>query len=39
VALFVIGLFNNSGYVMVSAAASDLAKKFGEDNLMPMFSL
>jgi len=37
--LFVIGLFNNNGYVMVGSASSDLAKSFGKESLMPMFQL
>jgi len=37
--LFVIGLFNNNGYVMVGTGSSDLAKSFGKENLMPLFQL
>jgi len=36
-ALFVIGLFNNNGYVMVAAGAAALAKDFDKENLMPLF--
>jgi len=39
IAFFVVGLFNNGGYVMVGAAASDLAKEFHHEDLMPMFQL
>jgi hypothetical protein len=35
--LFIVGLFNNNGYVMVGSASSDLAKSFDEESLMPMF--
>jgi hypothetical protein len=37
--LFVVGLFNNNGYVMVGSASSDLAKSFDEEKLMPLFQL
>ena len=37
--LFVIGLINNTGYVMVSAGAESLAKDFGKENLMPLFAM
>ena len=37
ISLFVVGLFNNNGYVMVGSAASDLAKEFDKKSLMPMF--
>ena len=37
--LFIIGLFNNNGYVMVNTAAADLAKNFNKGELMPMFCL
>jgi hypothetical protein len=35
--LFVIGLFNNNGYVMVGSGSSDLAKSFKKESMMPMF--
>jgi hypothetical protein len=35
--LFVVGLFNNNGYVMVGTGSSDLAKSFDKENLMPLF--
>lgn len=35
--LFFIGLFNNTGYVLTGAAASDVAHKFNEDSFMAMF--
>ncbi len=35
--LFIVGLFNNAGYVMVGSASSDLAKDFDKESLMPMF--
>ena len=37
--LFVIGLFNNNGYVMVNTASSNLAEIFNEKELMSMFTL
>ena len=34
---FIIGNFNNSAYVVVTAAAQDLSKKFGEEDLVGAF--
>jgi battenin len=36
--LFFLGLFNNSGYVVVLSAASDMAHDFGYDKSMSLFS-
>lgn len=36
-ALFVVGLINNNGYVMVAAGADNLSKDFGKEKLMPLF--
>ena len=38
-ALFIIGLFNNNGYVLVAGGAANLASDFNKENLMPMFQL
>ena len=38
-AIFVTGLVNNNGYVMVAAGADVLAKDFEKEDLMPMFQL
>ena len=38
-ALFVIGLVNNNGYVMVAAGAANLADDFDKKKLMPLFQL
>jgi hypothetical protein len=38
-AFFFLGLFNNTGYVVIGTAAADLAKKFGYDDLMAAFNL
>jgi hypothetical protein len=35
--LFIVGLFNNAGYVMVGSASSALAKDFNKESFMPMF--
>jgi hypothetical protein len=37
--LFLIGLFNNSGYVMVGSSASWLADEFNKEKLMPLFQV
>ena len=37
--LFVIGLINNTAYVMVSAGAETLAKDFSKESLMPLFAM
>ena len=37
--LFVVGLFNNNGYVMVGTGSSHLATIFDKENLMPLFQL
>jgi hypothetical protein len=37
IALFMIGLFNNNGYVLVAGGANNLAKDFNKVNLMPLF--
>jgi hypothetical protein len=39
VAIFIIGLFNNNGYVLVAGGAEELATDFDKTNLMPMFQL
>ena len=39
VALFVVGIINNNGYVMVAAGADLLSKDFGKEKLMPLFQL
>jgi hypothetical protein len=39
IALFLIGLFNNNGYVLVAGGAANLAKDFDKINLMPLFQL
>ena len=39
IALFLIGLFNNNGYVLVAGGAANLAKDFNKVNLMPLFQL
>ena len=36
-ALFVFGLFNNNGYVLIAAGAENLAGDFDKENLMPVF--
>jgi len=36
-ALFLIGLFNNNGYVLVAAGAATLADEFNREKMMPMF--
>jgi battenin len=36
--LFVLGLLNNSGYVIVLSAAADLANRFHQEKLMSLFS-
>jgi battenin len=38
-AFFMLGLFNNLGYVVIGTAAADLAQKFGYDDLMSSFNL
>lgn len=35
--LFVIGLVNNLGYVMIGVGAQDIAIHFDQENLMPLF--
>ena len=35
----VLGLVNNTGYVMIGTASHDLAEQFDKKNLMPMFGL
>ena len=37
IALFVVGIINNNGYVMVAAGADLLSKDFGKEKLMPLF--
>lgn len=37
IAFFIIGLVNNSGYVIILTSAQDIADRFGKKNLMPMF--
>jgi len=37
IALFLVGIFNNNGYTLVQAAASDLADAFGEGDFMGLF--
>ena len=39
IALFLIGLFNNNGYVLVAGGAANLANDFNKVNLMPLFQL
>lgn len=36
-ALFVLGLINNNGYVMVAAGAKTLSEDFGKEKLYPLF--
>jgi hypothetical protein len=36
-ALFFVGIFNNNGYTLVQAAASDLAVSFGKESFMAFF--
>jgi hypothetical protein len=37
IAIFIIGLFNNNGYVLVAGGAANLAEDFSKEKLMPMF--
>jgi len=36
-AFFLLGIFNNNGYVLVQAGASSLAKTFDKQDFMGMF--
>lgn len=38
-AMFISGLINNSGYVLVGTAAQSIAHHFGMDNFMSAFNL
>ena len=35
--MFIVGIFNNNGYTLVQAAASDLADDFGQQSFMGLF--
>lgn len=35
-AFFLVGLFNNNGYVLLQAGASSLSKEFHQENYMPI---
>ena len=35
--IFVIGLINNNGYVLIGSSAQDMARKFKHKDLMPVF--
>jgi hypothetical protein len=37
IALWLVGVFNNNGYTLVQAAASDLARDFHQDSFMGLF--
>ena len=39
IAIFVIGLLNNNGYVLVAGGAENLAEDFDKTNLMPFYQL
>lgn len=38
IVLFFLGLLNNTGYVIVLSSASDMARRFNQDNSMSLFS-